>query len=159
MVYLVGARCLANLTRTLDPKDKRRFQRLSYSNPGLSLSTPERRTSTRQCNTCFKTKLYSQIENEVIWHDVINNSITPHRRNNRPLSPEQLIETLKKLNSNGQIKAIVYTRRVGTPDLSIDLRQTGILILEATKNPSSRRKQANFEYLYQLTQVHPRKPH
>ena len=156
MVYLVGASCLANLTRTLDHKDKRRFQQLSYSKPGLSLN-PRAKDKYKTVQHLFQNKfVLLNRKRIVIWHDGINNSITPHRsNNNRPLSPEQLIEILKKLNSNGQIEAIVYTRRAGTPDLSIDLRQTGILILEATKNLSSRRKQANFKYLYQLTQVHP----
>ena len=120
------------------------------------LSQPQSEGQVQDSATTVSKFVLLNRKRIVIWHDVINNSITPHRsNNNRPLSPEQLIETLKKLKSNGQIEAIVYTRRAGTPDLSIDLRQTGILILEATKNLSSRRKQANFEYLYQLTKVHP----
>ena len=52
----------------------------------------------------------------VVWHDVVNNTISSHRTNNyRPAGVEELTNSLK--SKRQQILAIVYRRRKGTPDL------------------------------------------
>ena len=43
----------------------------------------------------------------VIWHDVVNNSLSPHRsKNNKPLTPLHLIAVLEEYQE--RIEAIVY---------------------------------------------------
>ena len=50
----------------------------------------------------------------IIWHDVINNSLTPHSSNYyNPLSTEDLVHTLSALPCD--IVAIIYCQRAGSP--------------------------------------------
>ena len=134
MIYLVGASCLYHLIHKKEHKERNRYHRISTSIPGLSVNYNTRKT----VQDLLKNKLALRNRNRiVIWHDVINNSITEHKSNwcaakncYRPLNSNELVDTLKEINKNKQIEAIVYTRRQGTPDLSVTLRKTGILILE-----------------------------
>ena len=49
-------------------------------------------------------------KNFIIWHDVINNSLSKHRSNNdNPLTPENLIKLLKEYKN--KISAIIYVHR------------------------------------------------
>ena len=49
-------------------------------------------------------------KNVIIWHDVINDSLSKHRSNNdNPFTPESLIEILKEYKN--KISAIVYIHR------------------------------------------------
>ena len=52
----------------------------------------------------------------IFWHDVINNSLTPHSSNyHNPLSTEALVHTLSALPCD--LVAIVYCQRTGSPDV------------------------------------------
>ena len=77
----------------------------------------------------------------IIWHDVINNSLTPHSSNNNNLlSPEALVHTLSALPCD--IVAIVYCQWTGSPD-AFHLLQQSFLILHPVKHLLSHRKQHN----------------
>ena len=69
----------------------------------------------------FDKKPLRNQNNIVLWHDVINNSITPHKSNNdHPLTIKQLLEVLKKYRH--KLSAIAYNQRFGNPDLFETLR-------------------------------------
>ena len=75
----------------------------------------------------------------IIWHDVINNSLTPHSSNyHTPLSPQALLHTLSALPCD--IVAIVYCQRTGSPDV-FHLLQQSFLVLHPVKYLLSHRKQ------------------
>ena len=75
----------------------------------------------------------------IIWHDVINNSLTPHSSNyHKPLSPQALVHTLSALPCD--IVAIVYCQRNGSPDV-FNLLQQSFLVLHPVKHLLSHRKQ------------------
>ena len=77
----------------------------------------------------------------IIWHDVINNSLTPHSSNyHNPLSPQALVHTLSALPCD--IVAIVYCQRTGSPDI-FHLLQQSFLVLHPVKHLLSHRKQYN----------------
>ena len=77
----------------------------------------------------------------VVWHDVVNNTISSHRTNNyRPAGVEELTNYLK--TKKQQILAIVYCRREGTPDLFSQLLGTGVLIIPAKKKTTTLQEQA-----------------
>ena len=77
----------------------------------------------------------------IIWHDVINNSLTPHSSNyHNPLSPQTLVHTLSTLPCD--IVAIVYCQRTGSPDI-FHLLQQSFLVLHPVKHLLSHRKQHN----------------
>ena len=71
----------------------------------------------------------------IIWHDVISNSISPNPSNGSLITSEKLLQILKKLSS--RISAIVYTQQDETADIFPDLlklrKETGIIVIEARK--------------------------
>ena len=74
-----------------------------------------------------RTKTKCSRTEAIIWHDVTNNSLTPHSSNfNRPLSPPDLIHELCSLPCD--IAAIVYCQRTGSPDVYHLLRQSFVVI-------------------------------
>ena len=53
-------------------------------------------------------------KNFIIWLDLINNSLSKHRSNNdKPLTPESLIEVLKEYKN--KLSAIIYVHHQNTP--------------------------------------------
>ena len=88
----------------------------------------------------------------IIWHDVINNSLTPHSSNYHiPLSPEALVHTLSALPC--VIVAIVYCQRNGSPDVFHRLQQS-FLVLHPVKHLMSHRKQHNPAIVQQYRLLH-----
>ena len=88
----------------------------------------------------------------IIWHDVINNSLTPHSSNyHNPLSPQALVHTLSALPCD--IVAIVYCERTGSPDV-FHLLQQSFLILHPVKYLLSHRKQHNPSIVQQYRLLH-----
>ena len=89
----------------------------------------------------------------VVWHDVVNNTISSHRTNNyRAAGVEELTNYLK--SKKQQILAIVYCRREGTPDLFSQLLGTGVLIIPARKRLLSKSKQNDPEQLKEYLKLH-----
>ena len=65
--------------------------------------------------------------NIFIWHDVNSNSLNAHASNNyKPMSTGDLLLVLSGYKD--RIKAIVYARRFGAPNIYDELKGTGILI-------------------------------
>ena len=89
----------------------------------------------------------------IIWHDVLNNSISSHSTNN--YMPCPLDELLLYLQSKRrQINGIVYCRRTGTPDIFEDLRKTDIIVVKTTDSLISTRKRQNPAVLREYLQLH-----
>ena len=88
----------------------------------------------------------------IIWHDVINNSLTPHSSNfNNPLSPTALIQELLALPCD--IAAVVYCQRKGSPDVFQLLRQS-LLVISPVRHLLSHRKQHNPDLVQQYSVRH-----
>ena len=93
-------------------------------------------------------------KNFIIWHDVINNSLSKHRSNNdNPLTPESLIKILKEYKN--KISAIIYVHRQNTPNIYGRLVETGKLTINVTKHLISKRKASNKELICKLKLIHP----
>ena len=93
-------------------------------------------------------------KNFIIWHDVINNSLSKHRSNNdNPLTPQSPIKILKEYKN--KISAIIYVHRQNTPNFYGHLVETGILTINVTKHLISKRKASNKEIIRKLKLVHP----
>ena len=74
----------------------------------------------------------------VIWHDVVNNSLSRHRsNNNKPLTPSQLIAVLEEYQEC--IEAIVYCPREGTPDIYDQLKRRTLITIHIVKDIVSKR--------------------
>ena len=88
----------------------------------------------------------------IIWHDVINYSLTPHSSDyHNPLSPQALVHTLSALPCD--IVAIVYCQRTGSADV-FHLLQQSFLILHPVKLLLSHREQHNPSIVQQYRLLH-----
>ena len=81
-------------------------------------------------------------EHIILWHDLINNSISKHSTNNdTSLSPNQLIKTLKTIPN---LYCIVYCQHNGTPNI-FDLlhKSLNCFVVDITKHILSKSEQLN----------------
>ena len=94
-------------------------------------------------------------KNLIIWHDVLNNSITPHTSNRKtPLSVDELKKVLTKHQK--RITAIVVNQRIGAPDLFETLCELGIAtVISVTRHLISYNNKTSPYYIHQLKQTHP----
>ena len=153
MVVVIGASSLCGTLDTIPYKTKKLCVRSCFSVPGLSFNDKAINRHKILQNILTRGSL-SKVNNVIIWHDVINNSISPQRSNNyQPSSIDQLIENL--LLFKDRIKAIVYCRRLGTGDIKRRLFGSQVIIIDAVRKLISHRKCKDSTILSDLRQVHP----
>ena len=146
MTLIVGASSLHATVKSAPATIQRRIYRHQTSIPGLSLNPNTRK------HYKLNRKLKS-VKGLILWHDLINNTISPHRSNGyKPCSTRELLNILTP-NKN-KISAIVYCRRFGTPDIFEELRKLDILVIRV-KQLLSTRKRKNTKILGELLKVHP----
>ena len=69
----------------------------------------------------------------VIWHDILNNSLTPHKSNNNTaLTPRELAIELLKFKSLKT--ALGYCERIGAPHAFDYLRDRDSIVIRSTEN-------------------------
>ena len=92
----------------------------------------------------------------IIWHDVINNSISKHPFNPRtPLTANQLVSEIKPLiNSNPRIEGLVYCQRDGAPYIFEDLKKLPIPVVQVTTDKISNSKQQDKDQLEGYRELH-----
>ena len=136
MVFILAASSLHHAIKTAPQVTQNRYKRNVYALPGLSFNPNAlkvRKTTQFQLSNFFHKKRL------VIWHDVVNNSLSRHRsNNNKPLTPSQLISVLE--NYQERIEAIVYCPREGTPDIYDLLKRSTLVTIHLVKGIVSRRK-------------------
>ena len=93
----------------------------------------------------------------IIWHDVLNNSISKHESNNyRALTVPQLLETLKSIEN--KLRALVYCLRFRTPNILQKLKEiektTNIKVFSIVDDFISTRKQKDPDFLKNLKALH-----
>ena len=104
MVFILAASSLHHVIKTLPQALQDHYKKRIYALPGLSFNpnaVKVRKTAQYQLNQFFR-------ENKrlVMWHDVVNNSLSRHRsNNNKPLTPSQVIAVLEKYQE--RIEALV----------------------------------------------------
>ena len=119
MVFILAASSLHHVLETLSPEQKDRFKDKTYTIPGLSLN-PNTKNPKKVVQNLLSKDLKDK-KDIVIWHDVLNNSISKHDSNNfRALSVFDLIETLKNLQD--KLRALVYCQRNRTPYIFDELK-------------------------------------
>ena len=89
---------------------------------------------------------------KVIWHDIINNTITPFKQTKACPVPE-LIDILFQYKD--RIAAIVYIKRFGAPLCLEYLRPTGIVVIDAFKQLISHRNRKNHNLINEFSKLHP----
>ena len=159
LIFIFGASSLAAAVKTLPGGTFQRRRHLTAL-PGLHLiqSSAKFRHKTLQHQLRLAVRFQSRTTTQpcrpkiIIWHDVINNSLTPHSSNfNNPLSPTALIQELRALPCD--IAAIIYCQRTGSPDVFQLLRQT-FLVISPVRHLLSHRKQHNSDLVCRYRGLH-----
>ena len=69
----------------------------------------------------------------IIWHDILNNSLTPHKpNNNTAFTPKEIATELLKYNLRKT--ALVDCERIGAPHTFDDLRDQDFIVIRVTEN-------------------------
>lgn len=149
MVYVIGASSLEGALATLTEKQKNRIKGSVKAIKGLSFN-PLTKDPKKRVQFYLSGELAGQ-KNIVIWHDVLNNSVSAHSSNNfNPQSITDLKITLARYSD--QISALVVCQREfkkkRTPDLYRTLQETGILTLGVLKDLISKRNAKNLQKEY-----------
>ena len=93
----------------------------------------------------------------IIWHDVLNNSISKHEgKNYRALTVPHILETLKSIEN--KLRALVYCHRFRTPNIYQTLKEiensTNIKVFSIVEDFISMRKQKDPDFLKKLKALH-----
>ena len=158
-MFIFGASSLAAAVNTLLGGD---FQRRSHLTALLglklihSLAKFRHKTLQHQLRLALRFR-YQTNKNQsrikiIIWHDVINISLSPHSSKfDKFLSPTAFLQELRALPCD--IAAIVYCQRTGSPDVFQLLRQS-FLVISPVRHLLSHLKQHNLPLVRQYSVFH-----
>ena len=123
MVFIIAASSLHHSVNILPLNLQKHLDDTFKAVPGLSFNlNANNRQKTVQ--NLFSNSPKCMIEkNLLIWHDVINNSLSKHRSNNdNPLTPESVIEILKEYKTKYQ-PLFTYTVKIPPRFMDVWLKQ------------------------------------
>ena len=153
MVFIVAASFLHHSLDTLPPEKRLAYKENIFTIPGLSLNNHAKNPQKVVQNLLNKD--FAEKTEIVIWHDVLNNSLSKHKSNNfRALSVSELLEILKSLEN--KLRALVYCHRIRTPDISDVLKRQSIPVFRIETDFFSTRKQNDPKILNELKAIHQR---
>ena len=114
MISVVAASSLYHSLKTLNKKHRVTVDELLSSAAGLTLDP-------NTGNGIYDNLSTPSLESRhiVLWHDLLNNTITSHPRNNLPQTNEEHVSTIKTLQNN---YCVVTCQRDGTPPVFNTLR-------------------------------------
>ena len=155
MVFILAASSLHHAIETLTPDKKERYKEKIYSIPGLSLNPNTK--NPRKIVQNLLAKYLKEKKDIVIWHDVMNNSISRLNSNNfQALTVPQLIDVLKGLQN--KVSALVYCQRFRTryifDALNVLKTDQNIEVFSILKDFISSKKQKDPELLKQNKALH-----
>ena len=153
MVFILGASSLHHALETLPTEEKSSLKEKIHTIPGLSLNNYAKNPQKIVQNLLLQD--FAQKTEIIIWHDVLNNSLSKHKSNNfRALSVSELLEILKSLKN--KLRAIVYCHRIRTPDISDVLKTHNVPVFRIETDFFSTRKQNDPQILKELKAIHQR---
>ena len=149
--FYISCKFTASRHKNLASSFTRPLKKGIYALPGLSFNPKAlkvQKFAKFQLSHFFRDK-----KRLVIWHDVVNNSLSrPRSNNNKPLTPSQLIEVLEKYQE--RIEAIVYCPREVTPNIYNQLKRSTLVTIHLVKDIVSRRKQKDLSLLKEYRALH-----
>ena len=154
MVFIVAASSVDHALDTLNPENRKTYNEKIFSIPGLSLNPNTK--NPRKIVQNLLSKDLSEKTDIVIWHDVLNNSLSKHESNNfRPLTVSQLLDILKTFEN--KLRDLVYCHRFRTPNILLSLKEiektTNIKVFSIVNDFISTRKQKDPDFLKQLKAI------
>ena len=91
----------------------------------------------------------------ILWHDLINNSLTAHHSNdNKTLPAQELVSILKKIP---HLFAVVHCKRDGAPDIFAELlalKERNVFIIDVPTHILSRTESENLSVRRQYQKLH-----
>ena len=152
MIYVVGASSLEKAVRSIQYKSRKLYDSRITAIPGLTFN-PLSCNPLKNLQNLLQKGFQAKKQNLVIRHDIINNTLSVHWKNQTPpLSPQDLVKILD--NYRNRISAIIYCQRLGTPDAYKQLKTSGIPIISVKKNLVSKRQQRDSNLLIKLSLLH-----
>ena len=129
MLSIVGASSLSWTISKLREPHYSRDVKFSIAEPCLRFKAFKQRKTVQ-----YKLSVeYPHADKIIIWHDAINNSLTPHHNDKRnPLSAKELIEEIHFVKN--KISLVIYCPWQGAPDISAVLKQTDIVVVHVLKD-------------------------
>ena len=113
MINVVVASSIKRALRNLDFDDRNTLQNNITVISSLSLN-PYARSDTLKLSFLLDHGILKNTNHLVLWRDILNNSLTPDKSNNKTaLTPKELATELLKYKS--RIIAFVYCERIGAP--------------------------------------------
>ena len=150
MFFILGASSLHHALRTLPKQQQQQLSQRVRAIPGLSFNTHS--VNTRKTVQYHLSKFLPHHE-ILIWHDIINNSISEHAsKNNRPLSLDELLQVLSLYRN--RIVAIVYCQRTNTEHIYPQLKKSGILIINIVRDLLPKNKRRLPKIVAEYSQLH-----
>ena len=155
MVFIAAASSVDHALDTLNPENRKTYNEQILSIPALSLN-PNTKNPRKIVQNLLSKDLPEKTD-FVIWHDVLNNSLSKHESNNvRPLTVSQLLDILKTFQN--KLRALVYCHRFRTPNILLNLKEiektTNIKVFSIVDDFISTRKQKDPDFLKQLKALH-----
>ena len=152
MVFIVAASSVDHALDTQTLENRKNYNAEIFSIPGLSFDP-----NTKNPRKIVQNSLSKEKTDIIIWHDVLNNSISKHESNNyRALTVLQLIECLKSIEN--KLRALVYCHRFRTPNVYQNLKKlensTNIKVFNIVEDFIWPRKKKDPEYLKKLKALH-----
>ena len=153
MVYILAASSLSHALKPKNSKHRKLLLPSVTAIPGLSFNLNSRNAEKNNRNACDNGQLKDRSD-FVIWHDNLNNYITPQKRtkDNRPCDVDELVAFLQR--HSDRIKAIVYCQRYGAEHIFEQLLKSGNLVIQSTKHLVSIRTQKNTNIISRYFQLH-----
>ena len=124
LMFIVAASSLHHAIQTLPKNSRKRLNTYVLAIPGATLQTFVR---NRNKSLSFLLQYpLRKSENIILWHDIINNTISQHKSNfYKPWSPQELIGSVLKIKH--RLSAIIYCQRIGAQTFSNNYGQLGYL--------------------------------
>ena len=152
MVYAIGASSLRRAIDKASTSIRKSIQGKVFAMPGLGFY-PTAKIPNKQLQKLSKKGL-KRCKKIVIWHDLVNNSLSSQKSNgNRNCPPDVFLKILELFRH--QISAIIYNQKIGKPNIYKKLVEASYLIIRPKQHLLSNRKDRLAEFSQELWKLHP----
>ena len=136
--FILAPISLHHSIKIAPPVTQNCYKQNRYALPGLGFNPNA--VKVQKTAQFQLSQFYHDKKRLVIWHDVVNNSMSLHRSISKmPLTPSELIIELE--NYQNRIAVIVYLPREGTPDITAQLKRRALSTIHIVKVIVSRSKE------------------
>ena len=135
MINVIGGSSMKRVLQNMDFDDRNTLQIYITTIPSLKLN-PYSQSDTLKLSILLHRGLLKNTNQLVIWHDVMNNSMAPHKSNNNTaITAKEFAPELQKYRA--RITASVYCERIGAPHAFDDLRDQNFTIRYSSHKKAS----------------------